>query len=57
MTSIRQSLHHTNQDGHPPFSAGELQQWTEQITAHPYRNYLYSYPHKTAYREFASPFL
>lgn len=55
MTSIRQSLHHTNQDGHPPFSAGELQQWTEQITAHPYRNYLYSYPHKTAYREFVSP--
>lgn len=55
MTSIRQSLHHTNQDGHPPFSAGELKQWTEQITAHPYRNYLYSYPHKTAYREFASP--
>ncbi|QUL55987.1 STM4012 family radical SAM protein [Paenibacillus tritici] len=55
MTSIRQSLHHTNQDGQPPFSSGELQQWTGQITAHPYRNYLYSYPHKTAYREFASP--
>ncbi|WNS41184.1 STM4012 family radical SAM protein [Paenibacillus sp. MMS20-IR301] len=56
MTSIRESIdHHKNTGGQPPFSPRELQQWTELITANPYRNYLYSYPHKTAYRGFASP--
>ncbi|WP_245375441.1 STM4012 family radical SAM protein [Paenibacillus eucommiae] len=29
----------------------ELQQWKDQLTADPYRSYLYSYPHKTAYRD------
>lgn len=37
------------------FSLEDLQQWKNSITAHPYRSYLYSYPHKTAYRELQPP--
>ncbi|AIQ45338.1 coproporphyrinogen III oxidase [Paenibacillus sp. FSL R7-0273] len=39
----------------PSLSSEEARRWKEQITAQPYRNYLYSYPHKTAYREFQPP--
>lgn len=34
----------------------ELQEWNRQITEAPYRSYLYSYPHKTAYRELDPPY-
>lgn len=37
------------------FSLDALQQWNTYITAHPYRSYLYSYPHKTAYRDLQPP--
>ncbi|RXZ78894.1 coproporphyrinogen III oxidase family protein [Paenibacillaceae bacterium] len=33
----------------------ELEQWKQRLTAAPYRAYLYSYPHKTAYRELEPP--
>ncbi|GAA4848780.1 STM4012 family radical SAM protein [Paenibacillus vulneris] len=29
-----------------------LRSWKESLTSEPYRSYLYSYPHKTSYREF-----
>jgi oxygen-independent coproporphyrinogen-3 oxidase len=37
------------------FSLEELHKWKDQITAYPYRSYLYSYPHKTAYRDLQPP--
>lgn len=37
------------------FSLEELHKWKNSITAHPYRSYLYSYPHKTAYRDLQPP--
>lgn len=37
------------------FSLEELHKWKNSITAYPYRSYLYSYPHKTAYRELQPP--
>ncbi|MDH6425498.1 MULTISPECIES: STM4012 family radical SAM protein [unclassified Paenibacillus] len=37
------------------FSLEELHKWKDSITAHPYRSYLYSYPHKTAYRDLQPP--
>lgn len=37
------------------FSLEELHQWKNNITANPYRSYLYSYPHKTAYRDLQPP--
>ncbi|NHN30845.1 STM4012 family radical SAM protein [Paenibacillus agricola] len=33
----------------------DLALWKNQLTAAPYLSYLYSYPHKTAYREFEPP--
>lgn len=36
-------------------ASAELAQWAEALKAAPYRSYLYSYPHKTAYREFPAP--
>jgi oxygen-independent coproporphyrinogen-3 oxidase len=39
----------------PPLSSEELQAWKNSITAYPYRSYLYSYPHKTAYRDLDPP--
>ncbi|MCR2806965.1 STM4012 family radical SAM protein [Paenibacillus soyae] len=36
-------------------SADDVHQWKNRITAEPYRSYLYSYPHKTAYRELDPP--
>ncbi|MCP3772938.1 STM4012 family radical SAM protein [Paenibacillus sp. MZ04-78.2] len=33
----------------------DIRRWSEQIAASPYRSYLYSYPHKTAYRELNPP--
>ncbi|WP_322924948.1 STM4012 family radical SAM protein [Paenibacillus campi] len=33
----------------------ELRTWEQELTAAPYRSYLYSYPHKTAYRELNPP--
>ncbi len=33
----------------------ELREWMKQITSAPYRSYLYSYPHKTAYRKLDPP--
>ncbi|MEK5023909.1 STM4012 family radical SAM protein [Paenibacillus sp. FSL M7-1046] len=56
MTSTGNFLQHPNDnDVRPSLSSEELKRWKEQITANPYRNYLYSYPHKTAYREFQPP--
>ncbi|ASA19420.1 STM4012 family radical SAM protein [Paenibacillus donghaensis] len=54
MTSVpnRPLLH---QGGQPPLSVEQLQHWKDSITADPYRSYLYSYPHKTAYRELQPP--
>ncbi|OZQ94800.1 coproporphyrinogen III oxidase [Paenibacillus sp. VTT E-133291] len=37
------------------FSLEELHKWKDQITAYPYRSYLYSYPHKTAYSDLQPP--
>ncbi len=37
------------------FSSEELHQWKDSITAYPYRSYLYSYPHKTAYQDLQPP--
>lgn len=37
------------------FSLEELHQWKDSITAYPYRSYLYSYPHKTAYQDLQPP--
>ncbi|MDH6374405.1 oxygen-independent coproporphyrinogen-3 oxidase [Paenibacillus sp. PastF-3] len=37
------------------FSLEELHKWKDQITAYPYQSYLYSYPHKTAYRDLQPP--
>lgn len=34
----------------------ELREWEQQLSAAPYRSYLYSYPHKTAYRELNPPY-
>ncbi|QNK55741.1 STM4012 family radical SAM protein [Paenibacillus sp. PAMC21692] len=34
-----------------PYSDSEVDQWAERIKDNPYRSYLYSYPHKMAYRE------
>ncbi|ULO06563.1 STM4012 family radical SAM protein [Paenibacillus sp. 19GGS1-52] len=42
-------------DGKHSLSAEELLQWKENIAAYPYRSYLYSYPHKTAYRDLQPP--
>ncbi|MEK4062872.1 MULTISPECIES: STM4012 family radical SAM protein [Paenibacillus] len=56
MTSTGNFLQHPNDnDVRPSLSSEELKRWKKQITANPYRNYLYSYPHKTAYREFQPP--
>ncbi|MEK8211675.1 STM4012 family radical SAM protein [Paenibacillus sp. FSL L8-0463] len=56
MASTGNFLQHRNDnDVRPSLSPEELKRWKEQITANPYRNYLYSYPHKTAYREFQPP--
>ncbi len=33
----------------------ELQAWEKELSSAPYRSYLYSYPHKTAYRELSPP--
>lgn len=39
-----------------PYSHSDnVQQWKDRIAAEPYRSYLYSYPHKTAYRELDPP--
>ncbi|OKP75516.1 coproporphyrinogen III oxidase [Paenibacillus sp. P3E] len=54
MTSTQHPLH-LRHDGRPPFPSEEVTQWKEHITAYPYRNYLYSYPHKTAYRDLEPP--
>ncbi|OBZ09003.1 coproporphyrinogen III oxidase [Bacillus sp. FJAT-27264] len=42
-------------DVSPSPSSEELLQWKSGITADPYRSYLYSYPHKTAYRDLEPP--
>lgn len=42
-------------DVSPSRSTEELLQWKQQIAAAPYRSYLYSYPHKTAYHELHPP--
>ncbi|MBW7462200.1 coproporphyrinogen III oxidase family protein, partial [Paenibacillus sepulcri] len=34
---------------------GDVRKWKEELTASPYRSYLYSYPHKTAYSELERP--
>lgn len=34
----------------------QLQEWEQQMKSAPYRSYLYSYPHKTAYRELDPPY-
>lgn len=56
MTSTSNFLQQpSTNDVRPSLSSGEAEQWKKQITSNPYRNYLYSYPHKTAYREFQPP--
>ncbi len=37
------------------YDAERVQAWTRELAAAPYRSYLYSYPHKTAYRPFDRP--
>lgn len=38
-----------------PLLTQEASAWKAQMEATPYRSYLYSYPHKTAYRPFPAP--
>ncbi|AIQ70055.1 STM4012 family radical SAM protein [Paenibacillus graminis] len=54
MTSTQPPLH-LRDDGRTPFPSEDVTQWRERITAEAYRNYLYSYPHKTAYRDLNPP--
>ncbi len=37
------------------YDAERVQAWKQELAAAPYRSYLYSYPHKTAYRPFDTP--
>ncbi|MDO3409556.1 STM4012 family radical SAM protein [Saccharibacillus sp. CPCC 101409] len=37
------------------YDAERVQAWKRELAAAPYRSYLYSYPHKTAYRTFDRP--
>jgi oxygen-independent coproporphyrinogen-3 oxidase len=56
-SSPHPQLHHKSNDGHSSASlSGELQAWTGQHhrLSIP-QSYLYSYPHKTAYRESRDP--
>lgn len=38
-----------------PIASSDLADWKAELTADPYRSYLYSYPHKTAYRKLDTP--
>nr|WP_187373804.1 STM4012 family radical SAM protein [Paenibacillus senegalensis] len=38
-----------------PGEEEQIASWKQQLLANPYRAYLYSYPHKTAYRPFPAP--
>lgn len=49
----KQSQHTTT--GHSTQSGSNMTTGLSEVLAFPYRSYLYSYPHKTAYRELDPP--